>query len=534
MKPTPATLLLGLLIIFLISCNDTIPNEAATIQSKGDNPSSPRLISGSPWENMQSLAESLSREPERQDALDIPQILNELNYEQYRSIRYRPEKALWKGESPFEIQMFHLGFLYKKPIQIFVLDQTKETLHPLLFDESLFQYDYPAPATIKGSSIPGYAGFRIHYPLNQPNIADELAVFLGASYFRLLGPGQAHGLSSRGLAIDSGLNRPEEFPIFTEFWLVQPDHNTETLEFYALLESPSITGAYKFELAARETTSLKVTSYLYPRKNIEKLGVAPLTSMFLYGPEQASQFDDYRPQIHDSDGLLVGTNDKAWEWRPLRNRQRVRLNSFVTTNLSGFGLVQRSREFSQFLDLEAQYHRRPSQWVSLNNADWGPGKVELLEIPSSQEFNDNIVSYWVPEEKINKGDTLHYSYVLDTFNDRHPSQTLGQVKRTITGSAGLPGEIPASPVENRRFVIDFEDIPNLDATNEVAILPDLHLTSGEFSELVLIKLPLENEWRATFKFIPDTESVSVLTLSLKKNETPITETWSYVWYPEIP
>ncbi len=533
MEFSPKNLLLALLISFLISCNDTVRDDATTIQSGQDSLAPSRMTFSDPWKSMQNLAESLSKEPERQAFPEIPQLLDELDYEQYRSIRYRPEKALWKNESSFEIQMFHLGFLYKTPIKFFVFDQTKEILQPLLFDGSLFQYDHPAPPTIKDSPISGYAGFRIHYPLNQPNVADEVAVFLGASYFRLLGPGQAHGLSSRGLAIDSGLERPEEFPVFTEFWLIKPDETTEILEFYALLESPSITGAYKFELTITETTSLKVSSYLYARKKIEKLGIAPLTSMFLYGPEQASEFDDYRPEIHDSDGLLLETDSGVWDWRPLTNRRKVRLNSFMTTNLSGFGLVQRSREFSQFLDLEAQYHRRPSQWVSLNNTDWGSGKVELLEIPSFQEFSDNIVSYWIPEEKINKGDKLNYSYVLSTFNDRHPSQTLGQVKRTMIGSSGLPGEIPTPAVENRRFVVDFKDVPDFDSTNEEPMLPELQLTSGGFSELVLIELPFEDQWRATFKFTPDTESVSVLRLFLKKNGTPITETWSYVWYPEI-
>ena len=525
---------LAVLVIFSISCNETNQNQPTLDDFQLSSTSSFRTVASDPWVTIQDLAESLSKQPERQVPKKIPPILDDLTYEQYRSIRYRPEKALWKDESSFQAQLFHLGFLYKTPIKIFLFDRQTKELQPLSFDGSLFRYDYPAPPTLQNfPSIPGYAGFRIHYPLNDPNVADEIAVFLGASYFRLLGPGQAHGLSSRGLAIDSGLGRPEEFPIFTEFWLTKPDDDTTAFEFYGLLESPSITGAYKFKLSVTNGTSLQVDSYLYARKDIEKIGIAPLTSMFLYGPEQASQFDDYRPAIHDSDGLLMETNTNDWTWRPLRNRQKVRLNSFPTTSLKGFGLAQRSRDFSQFLDLEAQYHKRPSQWVSLNNADWGPGKIELLEIPSSQEFKDNVVAYWIPQQTIRKGDTLNYSYTLSTFDDRHSSQILGQVKRTSIGSSGLPGESPMPPPENRRFVVDFKNIPNLDLTSHNSLLPELELTSGTFSELVLMKLPFKDEWRATFEFYPDIQKQSTLTLYLRKDDVPVTETWSYVWYPKI-
>jgi glucans biosynthesis protein len=492
-----------------------------------------RQISQDPWESMQNLAESLSKGPYRQGYEPIPQILSELDYEQYRSIRYRPEKSLWRGQSPFEVQLFHLGFLYKTPVKLFIFDSNTKMLEPFKFDSNLFRYDTPAPTELNEMvSAPGYAGFRIHYPLNRPGIADEIAVFLGASYFRLLGPGHAHGLSSRGLAINTATDMPEEFPVFTEFWLRKPVGDEKMLEFYALLQSPSVTGAYKFQLGVDENTVLEVTKHLYARRNISKVGIAPLTSMFLYGPDQAPQFDDYRPSVHDSEGLLLAINDNHWEWRPLNNGKKLRLNSFPTDHLRGFGLAQRTRDFSQFLDAEALYHRRPSQWVKPRSGDWGTGKVELFEIPSLQEFADNVVAYWIPEENILKGDQKTYSYQLTTFDSRHPSQTLGQVKRSVTGSIGLPNQSPNSTSQNRRFVIDFENVPTITVENGINVSPELHLTSGTFSELVLIKLPFENQWRATFEFYPDTEDPSTLSLFLSRDSSPVTETWSYLWEPE--
>ena len=208
-------------------------------------------------------------------------------------------------------------------------------------------------------------------------------VFLGASYFRLLGRGHLYGLSSRGLAVDVGLDRGEEFPAFREFWLVRPEPDAATLTFYALLDSPSVTGAYRFDLAPGAPTTLGVDARLHARRDIDKLGVAPMSSMFLYDQNQRPRFDDFRPQVHDSDGLLVRTADDEWIWRPLNNTLGVQVTTVHDETPRGFGLVQRDRRFDNYLDLEASYHRRPSEWVALDldEGDWGCGRCRVVDVP---------------------------------------------------------------------------------------------------------------------------------------------------------
>ena len=118
-------------------------------------------------------------------------------------------------------------------------------LQPIRFVQDFFDY---GGLNIQ-NEIPantGYAGFRVLYQLNETNQWDELGAFLGASYFRLLGKDQRYGQSARGLALDCGeMDRPEEFPIFTDWWLGKPQPDDKELTLFALLDSVSCTGAYR-------------------------------------------------------------------------------------------------------------------------------------------------------------------------------------------------------------------------------------------------------------------------------------------------
>ena len=321
----------------------------------------------------------------------LPEALTGLSYEQYRSIRFRPEASLWQDKALFAVQLFHPGFLYLEPVRIYVIQD--EQISELHFDKTLFRYDGSA-ARVADVVTPelGYAGFRIHYPYKGDGNRQEVVVFLGASYLRLLGPDHVHGLSSRGLAVDIALDSGEEFPAFKEFWLVRPTPEASTLTFFALLDSPSVTGAYRFDLEPGSRTTLDVDARLYARRDVAKLGVAPLSSMFLYGHNRVPSFDDFRPQVHDSDGLLMHTAADEWIWRPLANGPGLQVTSLRDDTPRGFGLVQRDRDFDNYLDLEANYHRRPSEWVAFGDGDWGSGGVELLAIPTDSEFNDNIAA----------------------------------------------------------------------------------------------------------------------------------------------
>ena len=294
----------------------------------------------------------------------LPAALAALTYEQYRAIQFRQEMSLWQDEHRFTVQVLHPGFLYTEPVEIHLVQDTD--VERLPFMQARYRYVGPAaPVADQIAGDIGHAGFRVYYPRGGPDNREEVAVFLGASYFRLVGHQQVHGLSARGLAVDAGLDSGEEFPAFRTFWLIQPDPDATQLTFFALLDSPSVTGAYRFDLDPARHTTLTVNAHLYARHDVTKLGVAPMSSMFLYGPNRLPAFDDFRPQVHDSDGVLMHTARDEWIWRPLNNGPGLRITSLRDDTPQGFGLVQRERQFASYLDLQARYHQRPATGLRL-------------------------------------------------------------------------------------------------------------------------------------------------------------------------
>jgi periplasmic glucans biosynthesis protein len=511
--------------------------QAGQAGGRSDTPAAP-LSPENLFEGVAERARDLARRAWVPPRPAVPRALDRMGYDDYRSIRFRPEAALWRDEALFEIQFFHPGFLYPDPVRMH--EVTLEEVLPVPFDDGLFRYDGPS-APLAGHATPelGFAGFRVHYPINDADTKDEVAVFLGASYFRLLGRGHAHGLSSRGVAVNTTLESGEEFPAFREFWLVRPEPDAHRLTFYALLDGPSLTGAYHFELEPGAPTVVEVDARLFARRNVDRLGVAPLTSMFLYGPQGAREFDDFRPRVHDSDGLLMLTGAGEWIWRPLSNGPGLRVTSLRDRAPQGFGLVQRSRDFAQFLDLEARYHDRPSQWVEMAEGDWGDGGVELVEIPSSSEFNDNIVAYWAPDHPFQAGEERRYRYRLLTFDSRLETQTLAQVERTGIGWAALPGEGDPPPTEHRRFVIDFVEGPVGDPLppgspgdgDQGDVEAVLETSAGRVTDLQVQSLPGQVGWRATFRLEPEEGRHADMRLFLVRGSEPVSETWSYLWIP---
>lgn len=490
------------------------------------------------FEDLTSLARDLAATEHAAPRQQLPEALVDLDYDEYRAIRFRPDSALWAGEGRFEIQLFHPGSLFSEPVQIHVVEEDR--VRPILFDDTYFEYGNAArsatgPAARLAASSDaagGYAGFRIHYPLNRETSKDEVAVFLGASYFRLLGRGHAHGLSSRGLAVDVAEESGEEFPAFRAFWLEKPMPMDRALTFFGLLEGPSVVGAYRFELDMEDDTALDVEARLFARRDVGKLGVAPLTSMYLYGPNRTEDFDDYRPQVHDSDGLLMHTSKDEWIWRPLSNRRGVQVTSLRDVDPIGFGLVQRDRDFESYLDLEAQYHRRPSEWVEMLGAGWGGGGVELVELPTPSEFNDNIVAYWLPEEPFQAGDERAYRYRLSTFDDRFEDEVLAHVVRTRIGSDALPGEAVDRSDPRRRFIVDFSYDGGVESAASVLPTAVLSVLSGEVTQPVVQRLPNRSEYRASFTLRAAEGQPADLRLFLEEGGRAVSETWSYLWVPE--
>jgi len=477
-------------------------------------------------------ARALAARPYLPADTTLPAGLAELDYDAYRSIRFRSEAALWRG-GRFEVQFAHPGFLFAQPVQVNVVGVDGAV--PVGFSPTLFHYGDASAEVVDPDALAsavglGFAGFRVLYPLNQPDRWDEVVSFQGASYFRLVGHGQVYGLSSRGLAIDVASGRVEEFPDFTEFWLEVPSPEDTTLVVHALLNSPSVAGAYRFELSPGVRASMEVDARIFARSDVAKLGIAPLSSMFLYGPDGAGSFDDFRPRVHDSEGLMALTGSGEWIWRPLSNGNGLRVSQLRDIDPQGFGLVQRTRGFEEYLDTEAQYHRRPSEWVHIEGGDWGTGGVELLEIPSPSEFNDNIAAYWVPDEPLRAGEERRYRYRLILFDDLLAEQSLAHVTRSRSGAGNLPGEAREDTELERLFVVDFEGL-GPEMRQEAPIEANLEASAGEISDVRVEALPSGTGWRVAFRVAPDRDRPADMRLYLEQSGEPVSETWTYVWYP---
>jgi glucans biosynthesis protein len=424
------------------------------------------------------------------------------------------------------MQLFHLGFLYQRPVTVNVIRDGVPTPVPYqreLFDYGNNRFDRPLPVNL------GFAGFRLHYPLNDPRILDELIAFLGASYFRFLGRHQKYGLSARGLAIDvaEGGDR-EEFPYFREFWIELPQPDADRALVYALLDGPSVAGAYRFEIHPAETTTLEVAATLFPRRPLGGVGLAPLTSMFFDGENTRRRTDDFRPELHDSDGLLIHSGAGEWIWRPLRNPARKAVSAFVDANPRGFGLLQRDRSFASYQDLEAHYHERPGYWVEPVGA-WGEGRVELVEIPTPDETHDNIVAYWQPARPYEPGQEVAVSYRLRAVSSLslHPG---GQVVNTFHTPPRASGSNGPSDPTHRRFIVDFAggdlDFYRRDSA-QVQLVPST--SAGRITHSFLVPNPHTKGFRAALDVKLEPGQSTDLRAFLRAGGRALTETWTYPW-----
>lgn len=473
---------------------------------------------------LQLRAKALAAKPYEQPKVNMPDSLLNLSYDQHRDIRFDEARSWWKKDKlPFQLQFFHPGWLFKHQVQIHELLNHQERLiefSPKLFDYGRNKLSGRLPGNM------GFAGFRILYPMNTPEKLDELAVFLGASYFRALGRDMRYGLSARGLAINTAEAGGEEFPIFDEFWVERPAPGAKSITVYALMNSPSLAGAYRFIITPGPTTSMQVKATLYCRKNPAVLGIAPLTSMYLHGENSGWSREDFRPEVHDSDGLLVNTGAGEWLWRPLINPAHVRVAAFGDLNPRGFGLLQRDREFIHYDDLEAWYHQRPSLWVE-PVGEWGKGAVRLIELPSPDETNDNIVACWVPAKLPPEGEPISFEYKLHWMLGAEGRPPAGFVNSTRLASVlGHPGQ--------QRFVVDFSG-------EQMAGFPDgtkldAVVTVGDGARLlgepVTIKNRFTGLWRVAFVVQPDGSGRPVeMRCFLRKKHHVLTETWSYLWNP---
>ena len=481
-------------------------------------------------------AQALAAAPYRPPADDLPAPLAAVTYDAYRAITFRPEASPRLGRH-FSVQLFHRGFLQRKRVDLF-LQPRQGPARAIAYGSDLFAL---GPGLQGQSFAPdlGFAGFRLHYGFEagKPDLQEEFLVFLGASYFRLRGRDQEYGLSARGAAIRTGGPGAEEFPDFTAFWICEPEVDARTLTVLALLDSPSLAGAYRFTVAPGDPSTLRVEASLHPRVAIDRLGLAPLTSMFLHGQNGpgargAAPFDDFRPQVHDSDGLAVAAaGDRLW--RPLVNgRAQPQVSAFQVDPLDGFGLLQRERSFAAYLDVQARHEARPGLWVSPQDG-FGRGEIQLFEIPSREEYMDNVVAAFVPRDPVRAGQALALGYTLTTVGGEPAAIVPGALARVVSTRIGsaerLRPTVPPSP-GRRLYVIDFTG-PNLPADPSAPVTADVSASAGTLVDPFVEPVPQTGGWRLYVEWRPPADLPAgdvVLRARLVLAGKALTETWDAV------
>lgn len=445
---------------------------------------------------------------------ETPARYAKLDYSQWHDIQYRRKRALWQDRH-FHVQFAPAGYLYKHKIKMNVVDSSG--VRPVKSSPGLFSYSKNTVGTTVTRAI-GFAGFRLLYPINRPGKYDEVISFLGASYFRALGKGNVFGLSARGLAIDTASPQGEEFPVFREFWIRKPAKGAKQVTIYALLDSPSIAGAYRFIVKPGTQTVVDVRAVLFPRKKIAKLGIAPLTSMYFYGVGNHKPKGQAFEAAHDSDGLLIHAASGQWIWRPLKNPHGVLDNTFSVQHVQGFGLMQRDRNPKHYAGTGLDYANRPSAWIT-PQGKWPRGRVELVQFHTTDQNVDNTVAFWNPDKPIPPGKSLHLAYRIHWQGAKPIRSTLGRVTATRIGS---------SPKEGwKKFVIDFAGGPLKKIPAGADIKSELDAGGAKVLENRVLHNPETGGWRLVLTIVPHGPQANVVRAHLDLKGKPVTETWNY-------
>ena len=443
----------------------------------------------------------------------LPDALLGMSARDFTSIGFRDDRRLFvEPPTGFSVDLIHPGFIYNQPVSISVIEGG--AARPIAYDPGLFTFGDVRPP--EAAAVGGFAGFRALTALNERNTIVPFLIFAGATYFQAISRGQQFGLSARGLAISTGDPEGEEFPFFRAHWIEPPGEGRMVI--HSLLDGPSATGAYRFTVRPGDVTQVDVEATIFARTEISHLGLAPLTSMFLFDAKDRIEHDDFRAGVHDSDGLAMWNGGGERLWRPLHAPRLLQISAFSDTGPRGFGLVQRERRFAEYEDLSSMFHRRPSAWVEPIGS-WGKGHVMLIEIPTTEEIHDNIVAYWRPAAPMPAGSELSLTYRLNWGWDVPDLDGLMKVVRTLSGAEGD---------ERRRFVIDFaaEGGSNIRAS---AVQVSTSANPGSIDNVTISENPEIGGLRLRFDLDPDGSDQVELRVDLRSGERQIAETWVYRW-----
>lgn len=474
------------------------------------------------YEGLKARAKALAAAPYQPTKAPAPKLIHAIDFDTIQKIQFKPAYELWPG-GPFPVRMFHLHRYVTLPVKIHLVRQGMAC--EVIYSPRYFDYG----GTGLGQKLPpdiGFGGFRV---MDGRNAKTDWLAFQGASYFRSCGDENQYGASARGIAIDTATERPEEFPRFTEFWLAE-SAKPDIVTIYALLDGPSIAGAYRIDASRAEGVVTDVRTDLFARTDIKRLGIAPLTSMFWYGENDDRKHPDWRPQVHDSDGLALWTGKGERIWRPLIDPPAVQTNTYIDTNPKGFGLLQRDRKFADYQDDGAFYNKRPSLWVEPRGG-WGDGAVQLVEIPTDDEVHDNIVAYWTPRAPVKKADAFSFTYRLFwQSGEPHFPGDIARVIATRIGRGGKPGVSPP-PKNQVKFVIDFAGGPLAKMAPRYDIEPVVTLSRGNIENPYVIKIVGTRHWRAFFDVRLDGRQPVDMRCYLRLKGETLSETWLYQFFP---
>ncbi|WP_313517877.1 glucan biosynthesis protein D [Pseudomonas sp.] len=494
------------------------------------------------FKRLQAQAKALAGKPYVDTSQTLPPTLAKMTPQQFNAIQYDPEHSLWKDlEGQLDVQFFHVGMAFRQPVRMHGIDPATRLAREVHFRPDLFNY---ASSGVEVGQLKGDLGFSGLKVFKQPNIAKyDIVSFLGASYFRAVDKTGQYGLSARGLAINTYAGGPEEFPDFVEFWFETPDKDSTRFVLYALLDSPSATGAYRFDInCLPDQVVMSIDAHINARQAIKQLGITPMTSMFSCGGHERRICDTIHPNIHDSDRLSMWRGNGEWVCRPLNNPERIQFNAFADNNPKGFGLVQSDHDFATYQDTVDWYSRRPSLWVEPTN-DWGEGSVDLMELPTTGETLDNIVVFWNPKRAITAGTSLNYAYKLYWAALPPVEPSLAKVLATRSGMGGFiegwaPGE-HYPDVWARRFAIDFTGGPldAMDPTDAIELV--VTASNGEAKDFHILALhPEVKGFRALFDWFPTNDSVDPVEfrafIRRGKDKQVLSETWLYQYFPPAP
>lgn len=481
-------------------------------------------------ETLLALAAQLAAQPYRAPPQPAPEIVEKLDYDAWGKLRFRPERALFaEGPGRFPVTFFPLGMFFRKSVAMHVASGGQA--RAILYDPALFDMPEDSPARRLPADA-GFAGFQIREPRDGALDwrKNDWVAFLGAAYFRAIGGLKQYGLSARAVALEIAVpGKPEEFPDYTQFWFETPAEGANEIVLHALLEGPSIVGATTFRMTRGEGVVMDVTHRFHLRAPIQRFGLAPLTSMYWFSETKKATAADWRPEVHDSDGLALWTGAGERIWRPLNNPPRITISAFGDDNPRGFGLLQRDRLVDHYLD-GVFYERRPSLWIEPKGA-WGKGALQLCEIPTDDEIHDNIVAMWVPERATQAGDVVDLAYVMHWQADEPHPGPLARCVATRLGNGGQPGQ--PRPKGVRKFVVEFlgENLAGL----PFGVKPEavLWASRGEFSYIFTEAVPddVKGHWRAQFDLTVTGEEPVELRLFLRADGRPLTETWLYQHHP---